>query len=237
MGLTFFLSDIHLETRPNDNGKEYLVSFLNFLQSLEKSAERIFLIGDIFDFWFEYKYAIPKNYFSVLHQLAKLRDRNIEIIYLAGNHDFHLGSFFENELGIKTFSNEWTGEISGKKFYIYHGDGIYKKDYGYRILKKILRNPTNIKLYRLLHPDLGIPLARFISGSSRRHSNKSKNHNDYIEFARERFKEGYDYVVMGHIHKPTSFEESGKKYINIGDWIENFTYGVFDNNDLTLQSI
>jgi UDP-2,3-diacylglucosamine hydrolase len=236
MGKTYFISDVHLGELPKEKEIKKISCFINFLKSLENSAERIFFVGDLFDFWFEYKYVIPKKYFIILRQLAKLREKNIEIHYLPGNHDFYLGHFFKDELGIQTYQNDWSGTINKKKFYLYHGDGVAKKDKGYRILKRILRNPLNIKLFRIIHPDLGIPVARFISGSSRQYTDRInlKDHNDYIEFARKRFSEGFDYVIMGHRHDPFSHEEKGKKYINLGDWLTNFSYAIFDGNDLKI---
>jgi UDP-2,3-diacylglucosamine hydrolase len=239
MGNTYFISDVHLGELPIEKEIIKISLFINFLKSLENSAERIFFVGDLFDFWFEYKYVIPKKYFIILRQLAKLREKNIEIHYLPGNHDFYLGTFFKDELGIHTYRNDWSGTIYNKKFYLYHGDGVAKNDKGYRILKRILRNPLNIKLFRLIHPDLGIPFARFISGSSRQYTDRInlKDHKDYIKFARERFIEGFDYVIMGHRHDPLSHEEGGKKYINLGDWLTNFSYAIFDGNDLKIDFI
>ena len=174
MEKTYFISDVHLGELPPAQEKERVFRFLNFLRQLENDATRIFFVGDLFDFWFEYKYAIPKKHFPILYQLARLRERDIEIHYLPGNHDFWLGSFFNNELGIHTYDNEWQGVISGKKFYLFHGDGVAKKDVGYRMLRKFLRNRINLKLFRLIHPDWGIPFARFVSGSSRIYTNNIK---------------------------------------------------------------
>jgi UDP-2,3-diacylglucosamine hydrolase len=237
MPKTYFISDVHLGEISKIDEEEKVQKFLTFLKKINGDAERIFFVGDLFDFWFEYKFTIPKKHFSVLHQLALLQNKKIEMHYLAGNHDFFLGNFFEKELNIRTYSNEWTGKIYGKNFYIFHGDGVAKKDTGYRILKKIIRNPVSIKLYRLIHPDIGIPLARFISGSSRIYTDNIKldDQNDYIEFARERFKEGFDYVIMGHRHEPFVLNEKKKKYINLGDWLVHFSYAVFDGNNIELK--
>jgi UDP-2,3-diacylglucosamine hydrolase len=236
---TYFISDVHIGVKPQEEEIERIKLFIKFLKHIETKASRIFFVGDIFDFWFEYKYAIPKNYFAVLHQLASLADRKIEMHYLAGNHDFYLGNFFNKEFGMQTYTNEWTGQLSGKKFYVYHGDGIAKKDVGYRILKKIIRNKLNIRLFRLLHPDIGIPFAYFVSGTSRYYTDQIKlyDHSDYIEFAQRRFKEGYDYVIMGHRHNPLAHSQNEKKYINLGDWLFSFSYGVFDGRNLYLKNI
>lgn len=239
MSLTYFISDVHLGAKSEEEEKERTTKFLNFLEEIENKAQRLFIVGDLFDFWFEYKYAIPKRHFSVLHQLKKIRDKNIEIHYLTGNHDFWLGEFFAKELGIITHENDWSGDIDGKKFYLYHGDGVAKRDSGYRFLKKVLRNKTNLKIYRWLHPDVGIPFARFISGSSRLYTDRIdlKDNNDYLEFAKKKFEEGYDYVMMGHRHNPLELNENGKQYINLGDWIVHFSYAEYDGENLKLKMV
>jgi len=113
MSLTYFISDIHLGAKSEDEEKERVNKFLNFLKEIEANAQKLFIVGDLFDFWFEYKYVIPKRFFSVLHQLQKIRDKNIEVHYLTGNHDFWLGEFFSKELGIITHESDWAGEIEG----------------------------------------------------------------------------------------------------------------------------
>ena len=237
MSLIYFISDIHLGAKSEKEEKDRVTKFLNFLKEIENKAQKIFIVGDLFDFWFEYKYVIPKRYFSVLHQLKKFQEKNIEVHYFTGNHDFWLGDFFSTEMGIIIHENDWSGTIDGKKFYLYHGDGIAKKDSGYRFMKKILRNKTNLKIYRWLHPDIGIPFARFISGSSRHYTDRIdlNDNDDYIEFARGKFEEGYDYVMMGHRHNPLEINENGKKYINLGDWLVHFSYAVFDGKEIILR--
>jgi len=120
----YFISDVHLGEKADEEEKERVKAFLEFLEDLEDKAEKIFFVGDLFDFWFEYKHVIPKKYFLILNQLAIFAKKNIEMHYLAGNHDFWLGNFFDHTLGIKTHDNEWIGEIAGKKFYLFHGDGV-----------------------------------------------------------------------------------------------------------------
>jgi UDP-2,3-diacylglucosamine hydrolase len=233
MKLIYFISDLHLsEANPERSQR-----FIKFLQHIENRASIIFFVGDLFDFWFEYNYTIPKQYFSILTQLARMREKHIEMHYLPGNHDFWLGSFFDRELGIKTYENEWTGTLHGKKFYLFHGDGVAKNDVGYRFLRRILRKKINIRLFRLIHPDIGIPLARIVSGSSRLYTQKLdlNDHSDYIDFARDRFAEGYDCVIMGHRHNPLRLEENGKIYVNLGDWLYHDSFAVFDGTDIKID--
>jgi UDP-2,3-diacylglucosamine hydrolase len=236
MGRTYFISDVHLGEQSEQLEIERKQKFLKFLRKIEQDASAVYFVGDLFDFWFEYRYVIPKKHFAVIHQLARMRDNGIEITYLAGNHDFWLGQFFDRELGIRTISDEWTGDIDGKRFYLFHGDGVAVKDSGYRFLKKVLRNRWSIKIYRWLHPDWGIPLARFVSGSSRQYTNRVNlnDHDDYISFARKQFQAGYDVVIMGHRHQPFILDEDGKTYINLGDWLEHNSYAVFDGKKIKL---
>jgi UDP-2,3-diacylglucosamine hydrolase len=236
MKYSYFISDVHIPAKRDEAENRRLRIFLTFLEEIKESAKSIFIVGDLFDFWFEYNYVIPKAHFIVLHQLAKLQEQGIALHYLAGNHDFWLGNYLTKELGIATYQDTWTGTIEGKKFFLFHGDGVAKQDVGYRIIKRIFRSRLNIKLYRLLHPDFGIPFAHMVSGTSRNYTKKIdlRDEQDYLDFARKQFEQGYDFVLMGHRHTPLRHEENGKVYINLGDWLDNFTYARFDGSTLDL---
>jgi len=158
-------------------------------------------------------------------------------LFTPGNHDFYLGRFFREYLGVQTWPEEYECELNGKKFFLYHGDGVARRDRGYRFMKKIFRNKASIWLYRWLHPDVGIPFARFVSGSSRKYTNQLdlRDEPDYKAFAEEQFDRGFDYVLMGHRHNPLVHEKDGHIYINLGDWIEKFTYAEFDGEKLELK--
>ncbi len=234
----FFISDLHLgaEDGTDEIRKQELVH--RFLQMVRQEATHLFLVGDFFDFWYEYRTVIPKQYFNILTDLAEVTRAGVIVHYLAGNHDFALGEFFERDLNIRTWPDEMTIELAGKKFFLFHGDGLAKHDVGYRFLKRFLRNKFNQKVFRLIHPDYGIKLANLASGSSRKYTNQQndlRDESDYIEFARERFAEGFDYVLMGHRHNPLVHEEDGHKYINLGDWISKFSYAEFDGLGLRLK--
>lgn len=228
----FFISDAHLGAAKNEEIKhKKLMSFLDFIN---KKNSTLFIIGDLFDFWFEYKYVIPYKNFSLLCQLKKMIEIGVQIKYITGNHDFGIGNFIKS-MGIEIYRNPVSTTLNRKKFYIAHGDGLLNADYGYKILKKILRNPLNIKLYRLIHPDIGMALANFCSNMSRNKKNRSYK-DKYINFARNKFKNGTDYMIFGHTHIPFEFNDNQKKLINIGDWINHFTYGYFENNNLELKT-
>ncbi len=234
----YFISDLHLGAREIENPQEQQENVNKIFEIMLNDATHLFVVGDFFDFWFEYKTVIPKQYFSILLLLNKLREKGVEINYLAGNHDFALGSFFERHLAIKTYSDEAIVELNGKKFFLFHGDGVDPKDRGYRLLKRILRNRFNQKLFRLIHPDFGIRLAKLVSGTSRKYNQtdlKNRSEEAYKQFAEQKFQEGFDYVIMGHRHNPLVHQVGQKKYVNLGDWIINYSYAVFDGSDLELK--
>lgn len=234
----YFISDLHIGAEDNPNEDERQKHILKFLQRISKEATHLFIVGDLFDFWFEYGTVIPKKHFDFLHMLKKMTDSGIEIQYLAGNHDFALGEFFDKSMNVKTWSDEYTFELAGKKFFLWHGDGLAKDDSGYRLLKRILRSRFNQRLFRWLHPDLGFRLASFTSGSSRKYTNQlndQRDESDYTEFAEQKFSEGFDYVLMGHRHRPLVYDKGKHRYINLGDWIYKFSYAVFDGAELRLQ--
>lgn len=230
----FFISDVHLGAHAaNTDIREK--ELMALLDCVEQEGDGLFIVGDLFDFWFEYQYVIPKHHFDLLCRLKQLIERGIEIHYLVGNHDFWLGSFFKETLGIQLHLDTYATTLNGKQVYLTHGDGIAKNDRGYRILKRILRNPFNIKLFNLLHPDIGFKLAGQSSHISRTYRDVPDHDSDYIEFAKQRFKEGHDVVVIGHTHRPIRIEENGSVYINTGDWITHFTYGKMTGNQITLE--
>lgn len=236
----YFISDLHIDIRRTEEEIAKQKKILDFFRTISNDATHLYIVGDLFDFWFEYKYVIPKKYFAFLYLLKEMTNKGIEIHYLAGNHDFALGHFFNEYLNIKTYFNEYEFELSGKRFYLFHGDGIAKRDVGYRILKGILRNPFNQRIFGWLHPDFGVPLARLISGSSRKYTNQLnhlRDESDYIGFAEKKFSEGYDYILMGHRHNPLVYNKNGRKYINLGDWITKYSYAVFDGLNLDLNHL
>lgn len=163
--MIYFVSDLHLGVLPRDEDKLREDKFLDFLDMIKADCERLYMVGDIFDYWFDYKTVIPKEFYRTLAKLKELSDAGIRIEYLMGNHDFGHRDFFSDELGIEVIESDIEREHNGKKFYISHGDGKADNDTGYLILRAILRNKISNKIYRFIHPDLGIGLA---SGSSKK---------------------------------------------------------------------
>jgi len=231
----YFISDAHLGAEEKEKEKIKEERLLAFLDKVKKDGESLYILGDMFEFWFEYKNLIPKDHFKVLSQLRNVVDSGIKVSYLVGNHDFWLGDFLTGQMGIKIFKEEVEVNHQDKKIFIAHGDGLAKKDFGYRILKKILRNRVNIFLYRQLPPDLSYPLAKFVAGKSRAQADKREVSyvEDYKSFAYEKIRQGFDAVILAHTHIPTlenlthgspSSPQRGI-YLNIGDWFKHFTYG------------
>jgi len=234
---TYFIADAHLGAKNLDDNHRREQIILEFLNHIKRDNSTLFIVGDLFDFWFEYNKVIPKEHFKVICKLYELKSENMEIFHVAGNHDFWIGNFLKNSLEIEHFENSVEVDISGKKFFIAHGDGLKQKDKGYRFLKKILRNKINIKLYKSLHPDFGIPFAKKVSRTSRKYTTNKKYGSDdeYFDFAKKKFSSGFDNVILAHTHRPVIEKIESKTFINLGDWINSFTYGYFDGKKLELK--
>jgi len=237
MAKIYFVSDAHLgaETPEREERKERsLLSFFDHVQRDE--AYRLYILGDLFDFWFEYRHVIPNRHHRVLFKLRQLVDSGLQVHYVTGNHDLWLGPFLETEMGVKLFRRPVELQSDLKRLYLAHGDGLSRKDTGYRILKGILQNPVNIALYRLLHPDLGIPIARWVSKKSRQHTSQKDYGDDseYVEFACARFDEGFDIVLLAHTHRPMVVHAGDKCFMNLGAWMVSRTFAVLDQGRLEL---
>ncbi len=214
-----------------------------FLDSIKATAQEIFIVGDIFDFWYEYKNVVPKGYVRLLGKLAELTDSGIQIHFFLGNHDMWMSGYFERELNIPVYSEPKIFERFGKKLYVGHGDGLGPGDEGYKFLKKIFRNPFCQWLFGFAHPSIGIGVANYFSRKSRAKTGNSdeiflgEDKEWLIVYCKEVLqKEHFDYFIFGHRHLPLTIQLNGKsQYINLGDWIRNFTYAEFDGNTLELK--
>lgn len=237
MEKVYFISDIHIGAGSKTQEQEKLSHLISFFNYMNQPGNQLYIVGDLFDFWFEYKHAIPNQYFQVLYQIHKLIENNVIVHFLPGNHDSWIKNFFSDQIKIIVHSETLELEIQTKRLFLFHGDGISKKDTGYRILKKIFRNPINIFLYRLLHPDIGIPIARLMSMGSRKHTSGKdlKDGDDYLNFAFEKFNQGFDYVIVGHSHKPQYKKINEHCFINLGDWIQNFSYAKLEDGKISLH--
>lgn len=238
----YFLSDFHLGA---PNAAASLIrekKVVRFLDQIRHSAAAIFIVGDIFDFWYEYHSVVPKGYMRLLGKLAELTDAGIPVHVFVGNHDMWMSGYFEKELNIPVYHEPRVFNWNNKQFYIGHGDGLGPGDHGYKFIKKIFRNPVCKWLFGKLHPDWGIALANYFSRKSREKTGTADAHflgedqEWLIVYSKELIQtEPYDFLVFGHRHYPIDFRLSEKsRYINLGDWISNFTYAEFDGNDVKL---
>ncbi len=213
-------------------------SLTGFWMRWPRTRRSLVLVGDLFDFWYEWRTVIPKAPFHVLHRLRMLVDRGIEVHYLAGNHDFRLRGFLESDVGLKLHANTLTAQIGGQATYIFHGDGILARDTGYRLMKKVLRNRAAQRVFSWLHPDLAMRLARGTSVTSRTVKRARPDDDaEYLAFARSQFAEGYAGVILGHTHRPIEHVEDGHTYVNLGDWIYAYSYGLHDGTRLRLMRL
>jgi UDP-2,3-diacylglucosamine hydrolase len=233
---TYFFSDAHLGIGTLREDQERELRLVRFLDFIRRDAEQIFIVGDLFDYWFEYKTVVPKKYFRLFAKIAEITEKGIRIYFIAGNHDFWIKDYFRTELGMEIHLNPVEADIRGKRFFIHHGDGLLKGDTGYKILKRILRSKVNIFLFSLVHPDIAGRIARLSSQASRRYtSNRAYESKDMTDFAGKKISEGFDFVVMGHNHVPSLQEIGSGTYVNLGDWIYENTYAVFNGKKILLK--
>jgi UDP-2,3-diacylglucosamine hydrolase len=240
---TYFISDIHLGFPNETNSKQREQLLLRWFNEIQQTADAVYIVGDLFDFWFEYKTTVPKGFTRILGKLAELVDNKIPVYFFTGNHDLWMFGYFENELGIPVYHEPIQKDINGKKFFIGHGDGLGPGDHGYKFLKKVFRNKLNQKLFNWLHPDIGIGLANYWSKKSRYANGvveqyKGDENEWLLIFSKEQeAKEHHDFYVFGHRHLPLNIKLNNTScYINLGDWLTYNSYAVFDGNILQLKS-
>ncbi|MEO6136215.1 MAG: UDP-2,3-diacylglucosamine diphosphatase [Ginsengibacter sp.] len=239
----YFISDFHLGAPNHAASLEREKRIVQFLDEVKEDAQMIFIMGDLFDFWYEYKKVVPKGFVRILGKLAELTDRGIIIKFFVGNHDMWMNGYFEEELNIEVFHEPQEFIFSGKKFLIGHGDGLGPGDHRYKFMKKVFRNKTSQAFFGMLHPLWGIGLANYFSRKSRAATGKEDEHflgedkEWLIIFCKEMLqKEHYDYFIFGHRHLPIQFRLNDiSMYINLGDWIKYFSYAEFDGEKVSLK--
>ena len=240
----FFLSDFHLGAPDADRSREREKLVVSFLDRIKDEAAVIFIVGDLFDFWYEYRTVVPRGFVRILGKIAELTDAGIQIHFFVGNHDMWMKDYFEKELNVPVYFDPKEFSFNERKFLIGHGDGLGPGDHGYKRLKKIFRNPFCQWLFGILPPAVGIGLANYSSRKSRASTGQSEEvffgeeKEWLIIYSKEVLKEkNIDYFVFGHRHLPIDFRlNSVSRYINLGDWINYFTYAVFDGSDMKLVS-
>lgn len=228
----YFISDAHLSFA-NGQAEDKIVQFL---ESIKTGASHLYIIGDLFDFWLEYKHAIPAAYLKTLAALLELTLNGTEVVYLPGNHDFWMVDYLERQAHVWLADERHDIQHFGKKIHLYHGDGLAYGDYGYRIIKKLFRFKPLVWLYKQLPADLAYRIAHKSSHASRQYtSQKPKDLHGYYDYAAEKIRSGYDVVIMGHTHVPEMKYIEDGLYINTGDWIEHFSYVVLTEEGFKLE--
>jgi len=235
---TFFISDVHLGCDTPQLEEIKKDSLFSFLEMVHEEGKELFILGDLFDFWFEYGRVVPGMHTGLVSWLWRLHQRGITVHYIVGNHDFWAGRFFEEELGITVHKEPVIMELGGKKAFLTHGDGHGKGDTGYKILKRVLRSRLTIFLFGLLHPRIGLLLARVVSAASRGdYEKKSLKASKALKaYALKRLAEDdIDLFLTGHTHRPEFVKQGNKCFLNTGDWIRHHTYAAMRDGELKLM--
>ncbi len=242
---TYFVSDFHLGVDAHLTSMEREKKIVRWLDMVKKDAKHIYLLGDVFDFWFEYKQVIPKGYTRLLGKLAELTDAGIPITFFVGNHDMWMFSYFKEALNIPILRKPLNLTISGKTFYLAHGDGLGPGDRGYKFIKKVFASPISQWLFARIHPNLGIGIANFWSQKSKDAGKQDlakgwlgADNEWLVQYANGVLKKtSVDYFVFGHRHLPIDLvlNNNQSRYINLGEWLTQYSYAVFDGKDLQIQ--
>ena len=238
----YFASDQHFGAPTQASSLPREKRFVAWLDEIKKDAEAIFLLGDLFDFWFEYKKVVPKGFVRVLGKLAEIKDSGIPIYFFVGNHDLWMEDYFEKELDIPVYHKPQEFLINTKLFFIGHGDGLGPGDKGYKRMKKVFTFPFFQWMFKWLHPDLGVSLGQYMSVKNKLISGDEDikflgEENEWlVHYSKKKLQEKHrEFFVFGHRHLPLEINLSPKsKYINLGDWIQYFTYGKFSDNTFEL---
>ena len=233
----YIISDNHFFMKSNDYEKNRREKLFKVFDCIKKNGTGTLIIGgDFFDYWFDYPDKIPPGYENLLDELKKLKSSGINIHYILGNHDFWDFGYLKKHIGIITHNGDLILKINHKKIYITHGDGILKNDYGYRFMKKIIRSRLFIRLYTLFNSDFTTKLANKISNTSSRYNHTDKNvhiiKKDVLDFARKRWSEKYDMVLVGHYHQIGTINENNKSLTFLGDWLSKYTVTMINDDGL-----
>ena len=239
----YFASDAHfgLEGPAGSLSREKL--FVKWLEKIRNDALEVYLLGDIFDFWFEYRQVVPRGYTRVLGKIAELTDSGIPVHFFTGNHDIWVFDYLPGETGMIIHKGPYVTELYGKKFYLAHGDGLDEDDTGFRIMKRIFTNPLLQWLFARLHPNFAIWFGHKWSHRSRYSKElitpfQGEDKEEHMIFANRMLEnEHFDYFVFGHRHIPLDLplKNGSSRYINLGDWLWHFSYAVFDGNTMEIR--
>lgn len=238
---TYFVSDVHLGLPDNKESLAREKLLVRWLDEVSADAEKIYLVGDVFDFWFEYKRVVPRGFTRLLGKIAEITDKGIEVHFFTGNHDIWVFDYLPEETGVILHKEKLVTEINGKKFLIAHGDGLGPGDKGFKRMKKVFTCRFAQWLFARIHPNFAVWMAHSWSRKSRYKEEKKKlqfkgpEKEWLILYAKKKLeKEHYDYFIFGHRHITVKYKLNDAVFINLGDWLHNFSYAVFDGNELRL---
>lgn len=238
----YFASDFHLGVADYDASRAREARIVRWLDSIKGDAAELYLVGDVFDFWFEYKRAVPKGFTRFLGKLAELSDLGVQITMFKGNHDMWMFGYLSREMNVKIISDELVIERNGKKIFLHHGDGLGPGDNKYKILKKIFRSNLCQWLFARLHPNLGIGIALKWSHSSRLSQRKierfmGEQQEWLVGYSKDKLNvEHFDYFIFGHRHLPLDIELGiNSRYLNLGEWINFYSFAVMEGSEISIR--
>jgi UDP-2,3-diacylglucosamine hydrolase len=239
----YFAADFHLGVPDYDSSLKRERQIIQWLESIRNDAHSIYLLGDIFDFWFEYKHTVPKGFVRLLGKLAELRDEGIPVYFFTGNHDMWMFDYFPKELGIPVYRQPQVIEVGNHKLLVGHGDGLGPGDHTYKVLKRFFNSKVCQWLFARIHPNLGMTIANSWSRKSRITNNMRDEKFDGQEreflwiYCRDVEKTNHhDYYIFGHRHLPLDLKVSDKSaYVNVGEWVHFKTYAVYDGINVALK--
>lgn len=240
--MIYFASDFHLGVPDYLSSRKREDKICRWLDMAAQDATEIYLLGDVFDFWFEYKQVVPRGFVRLLGKLAELTDRGIQITMFKGNHDMWMFGYLTQECGVKIVSNELEISRNEKTFYLHHGDGLGPGDKLYKLLRTLFRSRVNQWLFERLHPNFGMGLGNYLSRRSR--ISQKGRYEEYMgddsEFLLQHCKQlqalkSYDYMIFGHRHLVLDISVGNGRYINLGEWVSGCTYAKFDGTELKLN--
>ena len=240
-GKIYFASDFHLGVPNREKSLEREKLIVQWMDEIKKDVGELYLMGDLFDFWFEYRTVVPKGFTRLLGKIAEFCDAGIPVSVFTGNHDMWMFDYLREELGVNIYKKPIVREFNGKKFFLGHGDGLGPGDRGYKFIKKVFANPLCQWLFARIHPNAGIGIANFWSRRSRvanaeKETFMGEEQEYLISFVKDTLKkEHYDYFIFGHRHLPLEIKIQDSVYINLGEWVNYSSYAVFDGTKLELK--
>lgn len=238
----YFLSDLHLGAPYFPDSRKSEKRVVNFLDSIKDKADVVYLLGDILDYWYEYRTVVPRGFVRFFGKLAELTDRGVRVVWFIGNHDIWIFDYLPSELGVEVVDGALTEHIDGKTFYMTHGDGVGKLKPSFKLMRNLFRNKFAQKLYSGIHPRWTIPFAYSWSSHSRKTGGSGYDPTTMVDLLRH-FSVDYlrehpeiNYFVYGHLHVVEDLKlNDSSRMIILGDWITNFSYGVWDGKEFVIR--